>query len=61
MKLTDIQQAKAEALRFIKRCNQLEQLKPSDFDVQCGSMYTGYIRRASLDLTRTLAQMRKPG
>jgi len=61
MNLTAIQQAKAEALRFIKRCNQLEQQKPTDFDVQCGSMYTGYIRRASLDLSRQLAQMRKPG
>lgn len=61
MNLSAIQQAKAEALRFIKRCNQLEQLKPSHSDVSFGSKHTGAIRRASLDLTRTLADMRKPG
>jgi len=61
MNLTAIQQAKAEALRFLKRINALEQEKPSDFNVRCGSKHTGAIRRASMDLSRQLAEMRKPG
>lgn len=61
MNLTAIQQAKAEALRFLKRVNALEQNKPSHNAVSFGSKHTGAIRRASMDLSRTLAEMRKPG
>ena len=58
MNLVAIQQAKAEALRFVKRVNELEQTKPSHNDVLFGSKHTGAVRRASMDLSRQLASMR---
>ena len=56
--------AKREAQRFLKRVKAYEERYGSDtnFREYChmvGFKETGALRRASLDLTRALAQMRK--
>lgn len=62
MNIAAIKQAKAEALRFIQRVNALEQSKPSCIgNYLDGSKHTGAVKRASMDLTRSLSELRKPG
>ena len=62
MTLTQLKQAKAEALRFVKRINELEQSGPQSLGQYLnGSKHTGAVKRASMDLTRSLAELRKPG
>jgi hypothetical protein len=62
MNLTALKQAKAEALRFVKRVNALELSQPRGFsDYLNGSKHTGAVKRASMDLTRSLSELRKPG
>ena len=60
MNLTTLKLAKAEALRFVKSVNALEQ----STDVKgyfFGSRHSGAVKRASMDLTRTLSDLRRPG
>lgn len=63
MNLEQIKVAKSEALRFVKSVNALEQAckgaHVSDYPLY-GSKLTGATRRASMDLTRSLAELRKP-
>lgn len=63
MNLTALKQAKAEALRFVKSVNAVEQAckgaHVSDYPLY-GSKLTGAARRASMDLTRSLSELRKP-
>lgn len=69
-----IKEAKAEAQTFIKACDDaLARLdeeaayswgpsaKPSPADYSGGSPQTGTLRRKSMDLTRTLATLRRYG
>jgi hypothetical protein len=59
-----LQTAKEEALRFLKAVDALEDQKevstihaPAYYR---GSKQTGAVKRASMDLTRALAELRKP-
>lgn len=59
MKENAIIEAKAEAERFLKR---VEALMNDPFDwpkMRWGSANTGAVKRASMDLTRALAKMRR--
>ena len=65
-KLERIKTAYDEAKRFMGRCDDLfdrleddEQLV-KDIEGGFGSKETAAVRRASMDLTRALAEMRKP-
>jgi hypothetical protein len=54
-----IERTVAEAERFLWKAKELLEL--ADYGgVFMGSKETGSLRRASLDLTRSLAEMRKP-
>ena len=63
MNQINLQKAKAEAIRFLDRVKDLE---TCDSFGMVGARYyypskhTGAVKRASLDLTRALAEMRKP-
>jgi len=59
MKTSKIQEARKEALRFADLATKL--LRQSDIETKLyGSADSGALRRSSLDLTRKLAEMRKP-
>ena len=67
MKLSDIDNAISEAERFLARAHRYrEASKTSDGSGKVHKTYpflpaeSGALRRASLDLTRSLAEMRKP-
>ena len=49
--------AKADAIRFLAKVNELER---SDHDFITGTKHTSAVKRASMDLTRALAELRKP-
>jgi len=59
-------EAKQEAMRFVNRVNELLERHETDQEMRlylsCGVGYkeTASVKRASLDLTRCLAKMRKP-
>ena len=59
MNLATIIAAKKEALRFLDRVDEYEK-RFKDGKWVCQSQEGGALRRASLDLSRSLAQMRKP-
>ena len=66
MNRNSIHAAKMEAVRFLKKVDDLEILlrdpKASDsLGVGCGMPESGALRRSSMDLTRALARLRKPG
>jgi hypothetical protein len=58
MKWEDIQKAESEAQRFLKAVALLHKLSKTDWEIT-GNKWSGAVRRASLDLTRALAEMRK--
>ena len=61
MNKAKIKTAKAAARKFLDCANAVEQEQQKD---EClfisGSKETGALRRASMDLTRALAELRKP-
>lgn len=61
MNLKTMQKAKTEAKRFLKRISDLENRMAED---NCAFLYgcaeTSAVRRASMELTRALANMRRP-
>jgi len=65
-KIQRITAAYYEAKRFMDRCDfLLERIEEDaklvrDIDIGLGSKETAAVRRASMDLTRALAEMRKP-
>jgi len=63
MKIEEIKKAEAEAERFLSRVNDLwdamGQTNCKRYMMANGSPETGAVRRASMDLTRQLAKMRK--
>ena len=61
MKFELIEQAKIEAYRFIAKANNAEKRVQADKTVligKCKEMAT--LKRASMDLSRTLTELRKP-
>lgn len=64
MEYTNVIKAKEEALRFLRKVSEFEKAcKESDSSISMmmmGCKETGAVRRASMDLTRALADMRKP-
>jgi len=66
MKPSEILQAYSAAKRFVREIDVLRRAEKDNFlpkNQNCslwGSMQSGSVRRASMDLTRALAQMRKP-
>lgn len=62
MIMKNIQRAKQEAIRFLDRVENIEYSlsdKPKSFLI-FASKESGALRRASMDLTRALAEMRRP-
>lgn len=49
-----------EAQRFLERAKELQKEKVSDYGQYWASAKTGAVRRSSMDLTRALADLRKP-
>ena len=61
MEYRAILEAEAEAERFLMRVADLrDRYSPADLHHIQGCKETGAVRRASLDLTKALAQMRRP-
>ena len=60
MNVKEIKTAVAMAERFIKLSAELKTTKHSEWEYVDAGKESGALRRASLDLTRQLAQMRKP-
>lgn len=65
MRVSSILEAKAEAIRFLKRIKEVEESEAnkdkfgkSSNEITYQSKQTGALRRASMDLTRALAKMR---
>ena len=60
-----VSRARHEALRFIARCDELIERHATDeyfrkyFEVGIGSKEMGAVKRASMDLTRALTELRK--
>ena len=59
MDITQIKLAQAEAERFLSKVQGLLDASPSSMDMMLGTPETSAVRRASMDLTRQLAKMRK--
>lgn len=69
-----VKAARADAQRFISRCDELLAMQVEQYDHETkrrdklpwtgayatATKQTGAVRRASMDLTRSLAEMRKP-
>lgn len=61
MKPKTINESVKEAQRFIKLAKSvIDEHKLSGYEGLYGSKATGALRRASMDLTRSLAEMRRP-
>ena len=63
MRKPDIDKAIAEAKRFIERANALIEAQNGTYDCWghiLASKDSGAVRRASMDLTRSLADLRRP-
>ena len=60
MELLRIKQAILEAQRFLAKAEDVLALNHHDRTYADSSKYTGSLRRASMDLTRALAEMRRP-
>ena len=62
MNTTTISRAQTEARKFLSRSSLLLSVMERDGDkvIVSGTCYSGALRRASLELTRALAEMRRP-
>lgn len=60
MKNTEVKKAVAEAKRFIKLAGELKINQYANLMYIDAGKESGALRRASMDLTRQLAKMRKP-
>lgn len=64
MNRESLRTARLEAQRFIEKADQLEALMQSQINDTYSSLNpkeSGAVKRASMDLTRALAEMRKAG
>lgn len=59
MTQTKLKHAIAEAERFLKRAKELKYGVTHSGDYYYGSKKTGFVKRASMDLTRALADLRR--
>lgn len=59
MHLSALREAKKEAKRFIEKVRLLEQRMAEDSTALYGCAETGAVRRQSMELTRSLARLRK--
>ena len=59
-KIDQYQEAIDEAKRFIKKAGIAQKKMKEDSYAICGCKETGAVKRASMDLTRVLAELRKP-
>ena len=60
MNIETISKAEAEAREFIKRCKAVRKSAKEDNYCFFGCQETGALRRQSMELTRALADLRKP-
>lgn len=61
MKTDKLTKATAEARRFLEKVEELELAKvPKSFGGYYPSKHTAAVKRASMDLTRALAELRRP-
>lgn len=61
MNLETLETAMQEAERFLERARTLQQLVPPDRPWLCDHRKaSGAVRRASMDLTRALTELRRP-
>ena len=60
MNIETISKAEAEAKEFIKRCKAVREREQEYAYCFFGCQETGALRRQSMDLTRALADLRKP-
>lgn len=60
MNIKEIRTAAAMAARFIALSKEIESIEHKDYSYVQAGKASGALRRASLDLTRQLAVMRKP-
>lgn len=60
MKRADITNVKTEIARLSKTIKVLETQQPDPKFGFCGSKETGAVKRASMDVTRALADLRRP-
>lgn len=61
MNLEKLIKAKKEALRFLGKVEDLENKYSGEgTKYLCGSKETGSVKRSSMDLTRSLADLRRP-
>jgi hypothetical protein len=61
MNEAEVREARTEAQRFLRRCDEyLRRVGKDQFAQISGCKEGGALRRASLDLTRSLATMRRP-
>lgn len=61
MKTNAINIAESSARIFLQRLGDLRKALTEDQYAASGSRQSGALRRASMDLTRALADMRRPG
>ena len=55
-----LKEAKDEAQRFIQRADDVLEAEKDNKFIYFGTRRTGAVRRASLDLSRVLSELRKP-
>lgn len=66
MKVENILEAESEAKRFLKRVQEVKKLQPVPFKKNAPRIWfypskeTGDLKRSSMDLTRSLTELRKP-
>lgn len=60
MKIKDILTAEKECLRFLDRLRKVKTRLKDDKYTLYGCKETGALKRSSLDLTRSLSEMRNP-
>lgn len=58
MNVTDLKNAISEAKRFIGKAEMVLKNDPKETSYYFGSKHTASAKRASMDLTRSLAQLR---
>ena len=61
MNIKEIRKAATLAARFIALSKEIESIEHKEYSYVQSGKASGALRRASLDLTRQLATMRRPG
>lgn len=60
MNIETLNEAIFEAQRFLKRAQKVQELQKVEGRIFFGSKETAAVKRASMDLSRTLTNIRKP-